>query len=61
MINNLMDSLGGDEKMQFHACYKVGHPPLYVTFPVRPSVCLSVAHHVSGTVRHPIIIFGAHV
>ena len=40
---------------------EVGHPPLYVTFSVRPSVCLSVAHHISGTIHHLIIIFGTHM
>ena len=58
IINNLMDSLGGDEKMQFHACFKVGHPPLSLLyhlyhFPVRPSaspsVCLSVHPSVCRT------------
>ena len=54
-----------------------GHPHLYVTFSVSPSVrlsvcqsvcpsvrlfvCLSVAHHISGTVHHMIIIFDIHV
>ena len=33
--------------------FKVGHPPLYVTF----SVCPSVANHISETVHHLIIIF----
>ena len=33
------------------------YPPLHATF----SVCLSVAHHISGTVRHLIIVFGTHV
>ena len=44
--------------------YQVGHPPLYVTFfrpPVRLSVRPSVAHHISGTVYHLIIIFSTHV
>ena len=42
----------------------MGHPPLYVTLlvcpsvglSVGPSVCLSVVHHFSGTVHHIIII-----
>ena len=34
---------------------------LYVTFSVRPSAHLSIAHHISGTVHHLIIIFGTHV
>ena len=39
----------------------VGHPPLYVTFSVRPSVLLSVAHHISRTIHHLTIIFGTHI
>ena len=35
--------------------FYVGHTPLYVTFFIRPPV----AHHISGTVHHLIIIFGA--
>ena len=27
---------------------------------IRPSVCLSVAHHISGTVHHLFIMFGTH-
>ena len=34
---------------------------LYVTFSVRPSAHLSIAHHIPGTVHHLIIIFGTHV
>ena len=28
---------------------------------VRPSVCLSVAHQISGTIYHLIVIFGTHI
>ena len=34
----------------------LGGAPTSVTFSVRPSV----AHHISGTIHHVIIIFGAH-
>ena len=43
----------------------MGYPPLYVTFLVWPYICpsvrLPVVHHISGTVHHLILIFGAHV
>ena len=39
--------------------FQAGHPPIYVTFSVRPS--MSVVHHISGTVCHLIIMFGTHV
>ena len=29
--------------------------------PVRPSVCPFVAHHISGTVHHLLIVFGTRV
>ena len=35
----------------------MGHPPLYITF----SICPSVAHHISGTLYHLIMIFGTRV
>ena len=38
----------------------MGHPPLYVTFSVRPSVRPSVARNILETVHHLIIIFGTH-
>ena len=60
--------------LAFLICYKllgfqVGHPPLYVTFSICLSIhlsvclyfCLSVVHHISGTVHHVIIIFGTRV
>ena len=33
-------------------------PPQYVTYSVHLSVRLFVAHHISGTVHHLILIFG---
>ena len=41
----------------FHPKESCVHPPLYVTFSVRPFV----ADHISGTIHHLIIIFGTHV
>ena len=43
----------------FFAVFRWGtHLSMYVFC---PSVCLSVAHHIWGTVHHLIIIFGTHV
>ena len=39
----------------------MGHPPLYVTFSICPSVSPSITHHISETIHHLIIIFGTHV
>ena len=41
--------------------FQMGHPPLYVTFSVCSSVRSSVAHNISRTVHHLIIIVGTRV
>ena len=46
--------------LNFWCYFYVSHPPLYATFSVHPSVHPSIAHHISGTINHLIIIFGAH-
>lgn len=52
--------------LKFMHCSQMDHPPLQSLFPaVRPCIRLSfypyVTHHISGTVKHVIIIFGTSV
>ena len=49
------------QSVQNNDFFKVGHPPLYVTFSVHLSIHPSVAYHIPRTIHHLIIIFDTHV